>query len=100
MILGVLVLTILASIFSPKGKAKNAVSGARRHATEYLDLNYETDMDERDKIFAKMVREEDQIRKLPEKYKRLIRNETEFLALIRKAHDEHDKAQVRADANG
>ncbi|WP_314216209.1 TerC family protein [Pseudarthrobacter equi] len=99
-ILGVLVLTILASIFSPKGKAKNAVSGARRHATEYVDLNYETDMAERDKIFAKMVREEDQIRKLPEKYKRLVRNETEFLALIRKAHDEHDKAQVRADANG
>lgn len=97
-ILGVLVVTILASVFSPKGKAKNAVSGARRHANEYLDLNYETDMAERDKIFAKMCREEDQIRKLPEKYKRLIRNETEFLDLIRKAHAEHDKAQVRAAA--
>ncbi|MEO5315256.1 TerC family protein [Pseudarthrobacter sp. CC12] len=98
-ILGVLVVTILASVFSPKGKAKNAVSGARRHATEYVDLNYETDMAERDKIFAKMVREEDQIRKLPEKYKRLVRHETEFMDLIRKAHDEHDKAQVRAAAN-
>jgi len=97
-ILGVLVVTILASVFSPKGKAKNAVSGARRHATEYVDLNYETDMAERDKIFARMVREEDQIRKLPEKYKRLIRNETEFLDLIRTAHDQHDKAQVRAAA--
>ncbi|UKA76333.1 TerC family protein [Arthrobacter sp. FW306-07-I] len=97
-ILGVLVVTILASIFSPKGKAKNAVSGARRHATEYLDLNYETDMAERDKIFARMCREETQIRKLPEKYKRLVRNETEFMDLIRKAHAEHDKAQVRAAA--
>ncbi|MGM9472562.1 TerC family protein [Pseudarthrobacter sp. YS3] len=95
-ILGVLAVTVLASIFSPKGKAKNAVSGAKRHATEYLDLNYETDMNERDKIFANMVREEDQIRKLPEKYKRLIRNETEFMDLIRSAHIEHDKAQVRA----
>ncbi|KRE89938.1 TerC family protein [Arthrobacter sp. Soil764] len=97
-ILGVLVVTILASIFSPKGKAKNAVSGARRHATEYLDLNYETDMAERDKIFAKMCREEAQIRKLPEKYKRLVRNETEFMELLRNAHAEHDKAQVRAAA--
>lgn len=97
-ILGVLVVTVLASIFSPKGKAKNAVSGARRHAVEYLDLNYETDMVERDKIFAKMCREEDQIRKLPEKYKRLIRNETQFLDLLRQAHAEHDKAQVRAAA--
>jgi tellurite resistance protein TerC len=95
-ILGVLVVTILASIFSPKGKAKNAVSGARRHAVEYLDLNYETDMAERDKIFARMVREEDQIRSLPEKYKRLVRNETEFMDLLRSAHAEHDKAQVRA----
>lgn len=95
-ILGVLAVTVLASIFSPKGKAKNAVSGAKRHATEYLDLNYETDMNERDKIFSSMVREEEQIRKLPEKYKRLIRNETEFMELIRSAHIEHDKAQVRA----
>jgi tellurite resistance protein TerC len=99
-ILGVLLVTVLASIFSPKGKAKNAVSGAKRHANEYLDLNYETDMVERDKIFAKMCREEDQIRKLPEKYKKLVRNETEFLDLLRKAHIEHDKAQVRADAKG
>ncbi|NUS35488.1 MAG: TerC family protein [Pseudarthrobacter sp.] len=99
-ILGVLLVTILASIFSPKGKAKNAVSGARRHATEYLDLNYETDMAERDKIFARMCREENQIRKLPEKYKRLIRNETEFMDLLRNAHTEHDKAQVRADTKG
>jgi tellurite resistance protein TerC len=95
-ILGVLVITVLGSIFSPKGKAKNAVSGAKRHATEYLDLNYETDMAERDKIFARMCWEEEQIRKLPEKYKRLIRNETEFLDLLRQAHAEHDKAQVRA----
>lgn len=95
-ILGVLVVTVLASIFSPKGKAKNAVSGAKRHATEYLDLNYETDMAERGKLFARMVREEDQLRSLPEKYKRLIRNETEFMDLLRKAHTEHDEAQVRA----
>ncbi|MFJ6027911.1 TerC family protein [Pseudarthrobacter sp. NPDC092424] len=98
-ILGVLLVTVLASIFSPKGKAKNAVSNARRHATDYLDLNYETDMVERDKIFARMVREEEQIRNLPEKYKRLIRNETEFTDLLRRARAEHDKAQVRA-ANG
>ncbi|MET3172566.1 UNVERIFIED_ORG: tellurite resistance protein TerC [Arthrobacter sp. UYCu721] len=95
-ILGVLAVTVLASIFSPKGKAKNAVSGAKRHATEYLDLNYETDMAERDKLFARMVREEGQLRSLPEKYKRLIRNETEFMDLLRKAHTEHDEAQVRA----
>ncbi|MEC5191770.1 MULTISPECIES: TerC family protein [unclassified Arthrobacter] len=94
-ILGVLTFTVLASIFSPKGKAKNAVSGAKRHATDYLDLTYETDITERERIFAKMVSEEAQLRALPEKYKRLIHHETEFKDLIRRAHAQHDDALQR-----
>ncbi|WP_427004544.1 TerC family protein [Pseudarthrobacter sp. H2] len=96
-ILGVLAITVLASIFSPKGKAKNAVSGAKRHAIDYLDLNYETDIAERERIFDKMTGEEAQLRKLPEKYKRLIRHETEFMDLLHKAHAEHDQALQREE---
>ena len=94
-ILGVLVVTVLASVLSPKGKAKNAISGAKRHATEYLDLNYETDITEREKIFARLCAEEEDLRRLPEKYKRLIRNETAFMELLRKAHEQHDDALER-----
>ncbi|WP_400159853.1 TerC family protein [Arthrobacter sp. BPSS-3] len=94
-ILGVLTITVLASIFSPKGKAKNAVSGAKRHAVEYLDLNYETDITERERIFAKMVAEEQQLQSLPEKYKSLVHHETEFKDLLHRAHAEHDKALQR-----
>ncbi|QCO97208.1 TerC family protein [Arthrobacter sp. 24S4-2] len=94
-IIGVLVVTVLASILSPKGKAKNMVSGAKRHATEYVDLNYETDIAEREAIFNKMVREEAELRKLPEKYKQLIRNETAFMDLLKQAHTEHDEALQR-----
>ncbi|WP_394248726.1 TerC family protein [Arthrobacter pityocampae] len=94
-ILGVLIVTVLASVLSPKGRAKNEISGAKRHATEYLDLTYETDMDEREKIFARLCAEEKDLRALPEKYKRLIRNETEFMELIRRAHAEHDAALER-----
>lgn len=94
-IIGVLVITVLASIYSPKGKAKNMVSGAKRHATEYVDLNYETGIAEREEIFNKMVREEAELRKLPEKYKRLIRDQTEFTNLIKQAHAEHDAALQR-----
>lgn len=96
-ILGVLTVTVLASIFSPKGKAKNAVSGAKRHAVDYLDLNYETDIVERERIFTKMVTEEEQLRTLPEKYKRLIRHETEVMDLLHRAHAEHDKALQREE---
>src|SRR6478609_828664 len=88
-ILGVLAVTIAGSLLSPKGKAKTMVSGARRHATTYVDLNYETDIAERERIFDKLVREEQELKKLPEKYKRLIRNETEFMNLVRQAHAEH-----------
>ena len=35
-IIGVLVVTVIASLTSPKGRAQNLVSAARRHATEYL----------------------------------------------------------------
>jgi tellurite resistance protein TerC len=96
-ILGVLIVTIMGSVLSPKGKAKNMISGAKRHATSYVDLNYETDIAEREVIFNKMVREEAELRKLPEKYKRLIRNETEFMNLLRQAHKEHDEALERAN---
>ncbi|WP_104118405.1 TerC family protein [Arthrobacter sp. B1805] len=91
-ILGVLVVTVIASLVSPKGKAINAISGAKRHATEYLDLTYETDITERERIFAKLCAEEQDLKKLPEKYKRYIRNETEFMKNIAKAHTEHDDA--------
>jgi tellurite resistance protein TerC len=96
-ILGVLTVTVLASILSPKGKVKNALSGARRHATEYLDLNYETDMVERERLFDMMIEEEEQLKTLPEKYKRLIHHETEFQDLLRQAHAEHDKALQREE---
>jgi tellurite resistance protein TerC len=95
-ILGVLAVTIIGSVLSPKGKAKAMVSGAKRHATTYVDLNYETDITERERIFDKLVHEEQELKKLPEKYKRLIRNETEFMNLIRQAHAEHDQALERA----
>jgi tellurite resistance protein TerC len=95
-ILGVLAVTIVGSVLSPKGKAKTMVSGAKRHATTYVDLTYETDIAERERIFDKLVHEEQELKKLPEKYKRLIRNETQFMNLIRQAHAEHDQALERA----
>ena len=56
-IIGVLVVTVLASLLSPKGRAQNLVAAARRHATEYLDV--ETDPAVREEIFPKLLAEED-----------------------------------------
>ncbi|MGH3319894.1 MAG: TerC family protein [Streptosporangiaceae bacterium] len=89
-IVGVLIATVLASLSSAKGRAQTAVSGARRHAAAYINVNDETDSAARKKIFDKLLAEEEQIKKLPEKYRARIRSEEELMALLRQAHAEHD----------
>src|SRR4051794_23081592 len=90
-ILGVLALTVVASLVSPKGRAQNAVSNARRHATQYLDTNFEADPELRSAIFDKLVGEEETMRALPEKYRARIREEDRLMRLIEQAHAEHDR---------
>ncbi len=92
-ILGVLAVTVLASLLSPKGRAQNAVSNARRHATEYLEI--ETDRAHREEIFARLLAEEAEIRKLPEKYRARIREEDKLMSLLRRAHAAHDAVRAR-----
>jgi tellurite resistance protein TerC len=91
-ILGALAVTVVASLVSIKGKAQNAVSAARRHAIEYLDV--ETDPAIREDIFAHLLAEEAQITTLPEKYRTRIRNQEQLMTLLHRAHTEHDTAQA------
>ncbi|MGV0835392.1 TerC family protein [Mycolicibacterium thermoresistibile] len=92
-IIGVLIVTTIASLVSPKGKAKNAIGKARRYATAYLDeAYYGSFTEERAKAFEELCREEEKIAALPAKHRaRLVREETEVLDLIRRAHDEHNR---------
>jgi tellurite resistance protein TerC len=87
-IIGVLVVTVVASLVSPKGRAVNLVSAARRHAKEYLTC--EIDPVVREDVFRKLLAEETQLRRLPEKYRARIRQEDQLMALLRRAHAEHD----------
>jgi tellurite resistance protein TerC len=87
-ILGVLVVTVTASLTSPKGRAVNLVSAARRHATEYLMC--ETDPAVREDVFQKLLAEEAQLRRLPEKYRARIHEEEKLMTLLRRAHAEHE----------
>jgi tellurite resistance protein TerC len=104
-IIGVLLVTVVASLVSPKGRAQNAVTNARRHATQYLDLDYEADQRLREKTFQSLLLEEQTIRALPEKYRRRIRDEHELMDLLHRAHTVKDQrvaarygsARARAD---
>jgi len=86
----ILVITTATSLLSARGRAQSAVAGARRHATEYLDQRYALDPAERERIFARLLREERQIRSLPAKYRALIGREDELMDLIQQAHRVHD----------
>ena len=88
-IIGILVVTVVASVLSARGKAQSAVTAARHHATEYLEV--ETDPARREEIFAKLVTEIDVIKALPENYRRRIREEEQLMALLMRAKDEHDR---------
>jgi tellurite resistance protein TerC len=88
-IVAILFITTAASLLSPRGRAQNAVAGARRHATEYLD-QAGADPVEREKLFSQMVAEEGEITALPTKYRRRIRRKQELMQLLGQAHRAHD----------
>ena len=97
-ILGVLVVTIAASLLSPAGRAQNAIANARRHATSYLDSEYTADPAERERIFRLLLTERDQIVALGPKYRQKVRDEPALMALLERARDSHDAAVTRGEA--
>ncbi|HST66943.1 MAG TPA: TerC family protein [Mycobacteriales bacterium] len=95
-ILGVLAITVIASLTSPKGRAQNVVAAARQHAQDYLDV--ETDPARREEIFARLAAEIEVIKGLPEKYRARIRQEEKLVALFARAREEHERAGAGTDA--
>ena len=97
-ILGVLAVTVVASIVSPAGRARNAINNARRHASDYLDSEYTSDPAERERIYDLLLAERDQIIALGPKYRQKARNDHELMALLQRARDSHDSAVDRGEA--
>lgn len=97
-ILGVLVVTVLASLFSLAGKAQNATSNARRHASAYLDSEYTKDPAERERIYGLLLSEHDQIVALGPKYRQRARDEEPLMELLHQARDSHEAAVARGEA--
>ncbi|GAA4285459.1 TerC/Alx family metal homeostasis membrane protein [Brevibacterium daeguense] len=85
-IVGVLVITVFASIRSPRGRAQAAISGARRDARNYLELDYTADDAERRRVYQEMVENERTVSELPGKYRAMIKEEYKFRDLLSRAH--------------
>lgn len=83
--------TVGASLLSPKGKAHTAISNARRYATRYLDIGYEADRSLREKPYAATCEQEQVLRELPKQYRDEIKEgEQGLLELLRRTHEVHE----------
>ncbi|GAB2881164.1 TerC family protein [Nocardioides pacificus] len=91
-IVGALVVTVIASLYSKKGKAQTAIINARKHATNYLDLDYTADPAERERVFRALLDESEQIRSMDPKYLAMARDEAGLMALVARARTEHERA--------
>ena len=88
-IVGVLVITVAASLLSRRAKAQTAVANARRHAIAYLDSDGSRDAGQRARIFAQLLHEQDQLLDLDPQ---LARDEPDLMELLERVGAEHAQA--------
>jgi tellurite resistance protein TerC len=91
-ILGVLLITIFASLFSTRGRTQTAMAHIRRDANAYLDAEYTDDPGERERIFQRLLRARDHITALGPQAKEQVINETELMDLCRQVAEAHTNA--------
>lgn len=90
-IVGVLVVTVLASLYSPKGKALGTIQRVQTLSQKYLDLPADASTEERAKIQSQLEEATAKSRKIPQKYRdELIESETEYQDLVARARGEHE----------
>ncbi len=94
-ILGILLVTVIVSLRSPKGKTRTAATALRRDVADYLDLDYPADAAEREKIYARVVESEGKVMALEPKLRQLIREPEKLKAALERVHQQHASAVVQ-----
>ncbi|MEV7605116.1 TerC family protein [Paenarthrobacter sp. NPDC089322] len=89
-IVGTLLITVVLSLLSPAGKAQTAINNARRHAINYLDLDYTADAAERERIYRALTAEEAQIVQMPLKYRNKAKDVDVIREQVAEAHRQHE----------
>ena len=94
-IVGVLVITVVASLLSKAGKAQTSINNARRHAVNYLDLEYTADVAERERIYRMLTAEEAQIMTMDLKSRTKAKDIDKIRELVAEAHRQHEEYLAR-----
>ncbi|MEV0287246.1 MULTISPECIES: TerC family protein [unclassified Kribbella] len=93
-IMGVLVITVLASLLSTRGRTQTAMAHIRRDAAAYLDAEYTMDAAERERIFLRLLAARDHIIALGPEARQQVKNESDLMDLCRRAADSHAAAHA------
>ncbi len=89
-IIGVLVVTVLASLFSPKGRALRIIGGLQTTAEQYVTLPQDASPEERRKLADKAAKFQQQMPKISEKHREeLVESEKYFHDLLDRARGKH-----------
>jgi tellurite resistance protein TerC len=88
-IVAILVVTVLVSLLSPKGKAKTAVSRLRQRLAAYRDLDPQASPAQRDAAYSELRSAEAAVRALPEEYRALIHERQTLREMLAEAHGRH-----------
>ena len=85
-IIAILLLTVLLSLLSPKGKAKTAVSRLRQRLAAYQGLDADAPATQRETAYADLRRAEDEVRALPEEFRALIHERETLREMLADVH--------------
>ena len=85
----ILLVTVLVSLHSPKGKTKTAVTALRRDVAAYLELDRSADAGEREKRYACVVESERKVRALDPRLRQLIHDPDKLEAELARVHALH-----------
>ncbi|WP_237223847.1 TerC family protein [Rothia nasisuis] len=89
-IVGVLIVTVLASLLSPKGKALATIQKVQTLSEKYLNLPADASEAERAEIQRQLDEQVAKSREIPQKYRdELIESENEYQDLVRRARSAH-----------
>ncbi|ORC15764.1 transporter [Rothia nasimurium] len=89
-IVGVLIVTVLASLLSPKGKALATIQKVQALSEKYLNLPTDASEAERAEIQRQLDEQVAKSREIPQKYRdELIESENEYQDLVRRARSAH-----------
>ena len=90
-IVGVLVITVLASLLSPKGRALQTIQRVQALSEKYLALPEDAPTAERADITARWQQETKKLKAIPQKLRdELIEKEDEYHALVLRARTAQD----------